>query len=71
MPAGRAMGSLTAVEDFMADNPGWTYRSIDAVFGLGCLTRTGSPEDAHAGGRVRPIRTRSSGRLGPIDWPSI
>lgn len=45
---GPCNGVLTAIEDFMSDHPGWSYRAIDAVFGLGCLTRAGSPEDAHA-----------------------
>jgi hypothetical protein len=45
---GPCNGVLTAIEDFMADNPGWTYRSVEAVLGLGCLTKTGSNEDAIA-----------------------
>lgn len=60
---GPCNGVLTAVEDFMADNPGWTYRSIDAVFGLGCLTRTGSPEDAHAEAAFAPHQGSLVGRL--------
>lgn len=39
-------GVLTAVEDFMKERPGFTYRHIDAVFGLGALTYTGSKADA-------------------------
>lgn len=60
---GPCNGVLTAIEDFMADNPGWTYRSIDAVFGLGCLTRTGSVEDAHAEMVFAPYRNLLVSRL--------
>lgn len=60
---GPCNGVLTAIEDFVADHPGWTYRSIDAVFGLGCLTRTGSPEDAHAESVFAPYRNTLVSRL--------
>lgn len=60
---GPCNGVLTAIEDFMSDNPGWTYRSIDAVLGLGCLTRTGSPEDAHAEAVFAPYRNLLISRL--------
>lgn len=32
-------GVLTAVESFCAANPGWSFRSVSAVFGLGVLVR--------------------------------
>jgi hypothetical protein len=38
-------GVLTAVKDFVAQHPEYSYRSVDAVFGLGALTRTGSAAD--------------------------
>jgi hypothetical protein len=38
-------GVLTAAKDFVAAHPEYSYRSIDAVFGLGALTRTGSAAD--------------------------
>jgi hypothetical protein len=38
-------GVLTAVKDFVALHPEYAYRSIDAVFGLGALTLTGSAAD--------------------------
>jgi hypothetical protein len=60
---GPCNGVLTAIEDFMADNPGWTYRSIDAVLGLGCLTRTGTPEDAHAAAVFAPYENALVSRL--------
>jgi hypothetical protein len=60
---GPCNGVLTAIEDFMTDHPGWTYRSIDAVFGLGCLTRTGSPEDAHAEEIFAPYKNSLVSRL--------
>jgi predicted O-methyltransferase YrrM len=42
---GPANGVLTAVEDFVATHVGYVYRSIDAVFGLGVLTKEGSSAD--------------------------
>lgn len=60
---GPCNGVLTAIEDFVADNPGWTYRSIDAVFGLGCLTRTGSREDAAAAEVFAPYQNSLVARL--------
>jgi hypothetical protein len=38
-------GVLTAARDFVALHPEYSYRSIDAVFGLGALTLTGSAAD--------------------------
>jgi len=45
---GERNGILTAVEQFLQSHPEYVYRSIDAVFGLGALTRRGSKaaEDA-------------------------
>ncbi|MBX3228808.1 MAG: class I SAM-dependent methyltransferase [Labilithrix sp.] len=60
---GPCNGVLTAIEDFVADNPGWTYRSIDAVFGLGCLTRAGTREDAIAAEVFAPYQNSLVGRL--------
>lgn len=60
---GPCNGVLTAIEDFMADNPGWTYRSVDAVFGLGCLTRTGTPEDTIAEEVFAPFQSKLVSRL--------
>lgn len=60
---GPCNGVLTGIEDFMADNPGWTYRSINAVFGLGCLTRTGTKEDAHAAEVFAPYQNELVSRL--------
>lgn len=42
-------GVLTAVKDFVAQHPEYSYRSVDAVFGLGALTRTGSAADEVVG----------------------
>jgi len=43
---GERNGVLTAVEDFGRAHPGeYTYRSIDAVFGLGALSPKGSVAD--------------------------
>jgi len=42
-------GVLTAVNDFVAAHPEYTYRSVGAVFGLGALTLTGSAADQVAG----------------------
>jgi hypothetical protein len=42
-------GVLTAVKDFVAQHPEYSYRSLDAVFGLGALTRTGSAADTIVG----------------------
>jgi len=39
-------GVLTAVKDFVALHPEYSYRSVDAVFGLGALTLTNSAADA-------------------------
>jgi hypothetical protein len=43
---GEKNGVLTAVKDFVGQHPEYTYRSVDAVFGLGALTLTGSRVDA-------------------------
>ena len=42
-------GVLTAVNDFVAQHPEYTYRSVGAVFGLGALTLAGSAADASVG----------------------
>lgn len=60
---GPCNGVLTAIEDFMADNPGWSYRSVDAVLGLGVLTRAGSREDAIAEEMLAPYQSSLIGRL--------
>jgi hypothetical protein len=39
-------GVLRAIEDFVAARPEYNYRSIDAVFGLGALTKRETREDA-------------------------
>ena len=43
---GEKNGVLTAVKDFVREHPEYSYRSVDAVFGLGALTLTGSRVDA-------------------------
>lgn len=60
---GPCNGVLTAIEDFMDDHPGWTYRSINAVLGLGVLTRTGSREDEVAAAVMAPYQNALIGRL--------
>jgi hypothetical protein len=60
---GPCNGVLTAVEDFMADNSGWTFQSIDAVFGLGFLTREGSREEAIVREIVAPYQNVLVSRL--------
>jgi hypothetical protein len=63
MEGGPCNGVLTAVEDFMADNPGWTFQSIDAVFGLGLLTRAGSRDEAIVRELVAPYQNALVSRL--------
>jgi predicted O-methyltransferase YrrM len=43
---GEKNGVLTAVRDFVREHPQYSYRSVDAVFGLGALTLAGSRVDA-------------------------
>lgn len=43
---GPCNGVLTAIEDFLGEHPEYTFRKIDAVFGLGVLTLKGTREDA-------------------------
>ncbi len=40
-------GVLTAVEDFLREQPIYAYRQIDAVFGLGALLRRGGAAERH------------------------
>ena len=47
----------------MSDNPGWAYRSVDAVFGLGCLTRPGTPQDTVAEEVFAPYQSKLVSRL--------
>jgi hypothetical protein len=60
---GPCNGVLTAIEDFISDNPGWSFRTVSAVFGLGVLTRTGSVEDAIAGDVICRYDTALVNRL--------
>jgi len=46
---GEKNGVLTAIQDFTKDHPEYRYRSVDAVFGLGALTHSGSAADAAVG----------------------
>ena len=46
---GAKNGVFTAVQDFMKVHPEYTYRSIDAVFGLGALTFAGTAPDTAVG----------------------
>lgn len=46
---GAKNGVLTAVKDFVGEHPEYEYRSVDAVFGLGALTLSGSRVDAIVG----------------------
>lgn len=40
-------GVLTAVEDFLREQPIYAYRQIDAMFGLGALVRRGGAAERH------------------------
>jgi predicted O-methyltransferase YrrM len=42
-------GVRTAIDDFVKAHPEYSYRSIDAVFGLGALTLAGTEPDAIVG----------------------
>jgi hypothetical protein len=44
-PGGPKNGVLTAVRDFVAEHPEYSYRSVDAIFGLGALTLSGTVAD--------------------------
>lgn len=56
-------GVLTAVEDFVKSRPEYTFRKIDAVFGLGALTLTGSPADKVVGEVFAPYDNELIRRL--------
>lgn len=65
---GPCNGVLTAVEDFNSEHPEYNYRSIDAVFGLGVLTRAGTREDEIVAEMIAPyqnslVRTLEKNRL--------
>lgn len=60
---GARNGVLTAIDDFVASTPGWTYHSIPAVFGLGALARTGSAEERIVARAFTPYDNRLVRRL--------
>ncbi len=47
-------GVLTAIEDFLSEHPEFEYRQIDAIFGLGAVTRRGGRASRHVAEVVAP-----------------
>lgn len=51
---GERNGVLTAVEDALADAPGWRFAIVPAVFGFGVLTRSDAPGATEIFDALRP-----------------